>query len=95
MSLPVRVTVEKLHLDRAIMASSAHELTYAPIHCQRCLQGLRIPAPVSESTRDQPARAPGRALALPTAGPAQAGQRNNHYGCPTIRNLKAGGPWTQ
>jgi hypothetical protein len=38
-----QMRVEKLHLDRAITASSAHELT---VHCQRCLQALR---------RDQPA----------------------------------------
>jgi hypothetical protein len=31
---------------------------------------------------------PARALALGTDRPAHAGQRNNHYGCPTIR--KAG-----
>jgi hypothetical protein len=35
---------------------------------------------------DQPARA----LALGTDRPAHASQRNNHYGCPTIR--KAGPP---
>ncbi len=65
---------EKLHLDRAVMASSAHELTYVPVHCQyRCLQGLRIPGPACQY--HQPARAPG--LALGTDRPAQAGQRNN------------------
>ncbi len=48
-SATITKRVEKLHLDRAVMASSAHELTYVPVHCQRCLQGLRIPGPVSTS----------------------------------------------
>ena len=35
---------------------------------------------------------PARALALGTDRPAHAGQRNNHYGCPTIRKAAPGDP---
>ncbi len=46
-----------------------------------------MPAGVTNSCAyiDQPARA----LAL---GTDNAGQRNNHYGCPTIRNVGPGSP---
>ncbi len=33
---------------------------------------------------------PARALALGTDRPAHAGQRNNHYGCPTVRKAAQG-----
>ena len=40
--------IEKLHLDRAIPASST-ELTHVLVHWQRCLQGFAIPAVISTS----------------------------------------------
>ena len=69
--------IEKLHLDRAITASST-ELTHVLVHWQRCLQGFRIPAVISTS---QPV--PDSAGWWPLA---PAGQRINHYGCPTIKS---------
>ncbi len=46
--------VEKLHLDRAITASST-ELTRVLVHWQRCLLGFQIPAVISTG---RPVRVP-------------------------------------
>ena len=86
--------IEKLHLDRAIMASSAPE-PHVLVHCKGCLLGSQIPElirtnqPVISTSRPVPMSV---ARSRPTRTDGEPGSRNNHYGCPTIRKARPGDP---
>ncbi len=74
--------VEKLHLDRAITAVFAPELTNVLVHWQRCLSGFQIPAVISTgrpvsvpADDDRPTQTDGDPRPLI---PGRPGSRNNH-----------------